>query len=158
MEIKVVDFNTLNFEEKLQILQKNQDLLLKYRPESEFVIRKYQDKNGKIYHYYFDLIKKYKGKMVCGENFMLFFHIMKINDPEDASEYSHRRSAGDFSDDGNCLFVEYIVGKYSAKDLAQLDDYFKNKKVQFVSYVKHEKINVVSFAKYRQRILANANG
>ena len=59
MEIKVVNFNSLNLEEKIQLLQKNQNLLLKYHPDSEFVIREYQDKNGRIYKHYIDLIKKY---------------------------------------------------------------------------------------------------
>lgn len=157
MEINVVDFNTLNFEQKIQILQKNQDLLLKYSPNSEFVIRNYQDKNGKIYKHYINLIKNYKGKMARGENFILFFHILKINNPDDASEYSHKRSSGEFSEDGNCLFAEYMVGKYSAKDLAGLENYFKDKKVEFISYVRHEKINTVSFAKYRRRIVENAS-
>jgi len=157
MEIKVVNFNSLSLEEKIQLLQKNQNLLLKYHPDSEFVIREYQDKNGRIYKHYIDLIKKYQGKVVYGENFMLFFHIMKINNQDDTSEYARKRAEGEFSDDGNCLFAEYMVGKYSAKDLASLEEYFKDKKVEFISYVRHERINSVSFAKYKQRILKNAS-
>ena len=78
---------------------------------------------------------------------------MQINDFHDVSEYATKRAAGDFSEDGNCLFVEYIVGKASLENLTGLEDYFKDKNVKVISYVKHEGVKVVEFDKYKKEIL-----
>jgi hypothetical protein len=157
MSIEILNFNKLDFPAKMQLLQKNQNLLIKYHPNSDFIIRTNQ-KIDAIYKYYVNLIQKYQGKVASSEDFMLFFHIMQINNPEDVSEYAIKRAEGDFDENGNCCFVEYIVGKYSAKDLALLKSHFEDTKVEFVSYVKHERVNSVSFAKLKDRILKNAKG
>lgn len=151
--VSIVNFNTLSDEEKIDLFQKNQDLLIKYKPESEFVIRNIKNIKSRVVQYYMNIIKSYKGKVAIHEDFILFFHIMQINDFHDTSEYAAKRSAGDFSDDGNCLFVEYIVGKASLENLKSLEDYFKDKNVKVISYVKHENIKVVEFDKYKKEIL-----
>ena len=151
--VSIVNFNTLSDEEKIDLFQKNQDLLIKHKPESEFVIRNIKNIKSKVVQYYFDIIKNYKGKVAIHPDFVLFFHIMQINDFHDASEYATKRAAGDFSEDGNCLFVEYIVGKASLENLKSLEDYFKDKNVKVISYVKHENIKVVEFDKYKKEIL-----
>ena len=151
--VSVVNFSTLSNEEKIDLFQKNQDLLIKYHPKSEFVIRDIRDVGRKILQYYFDLIRKYKGKAAVHKDFLLFFHIMQISDFDDASEYGRKRMIGDFHEDGNCLFIEYIVGKASLENLTGLEDYFKDKNVKVISYVKHENIKVVQFDKYKKEIL-----
>ena len=151
--ISIIDFANLSNEEKIDLFQKNQDLLIKYKPESEFVIRNIKNIKNRITQYYFNIIKNYKGKVAIHEDFLLFFHIMEIRDFYDVSEYSKKRMNSIFSDDGNCLFVEYIVGKASLENLKSLEGYFKDKRVQVISYVKHENIKVVEFNKYKTEIL-----
>jgi len=151
--IPITDFNKLSNEEKIDLFQRNQDLLIKYQPESEFVIRSTKDIKNRVVQYYFNMIKNYKGKVAIHPEFVLFFHIMQIVDFEDASEYATKKQAGDFSEDGNCLFVEYIVGKASLENLTGLEHYFKDKNIKMISYVKHEQIKSVEFSKYKHEIL-----
>jgi ADP-glucose pyrophosphorylase len=151
--ISIIDFAPLSNEEKIDLFQKNQDLLIKYKPESEFVIRNIENVKNKVVQYYFNAIKNYKGKVAIHPEFMLFFHIMQINDFNDVSEFSDKKQKGEFSESGNCLFVEYIVGKASLANLKGLEDYFKDKVVKKISYVKHEQVKSVDFKKYKQEIL-----
>ena len=76
--ISVVDFSSLSDEQKINLFQKNQDLLIKYQPKSEFVIRNTEDIKSKVLQYYLNVIKNYKGKVVIQPEYMLFFHIMQI--------------------------------------------------------------------------------
>lgn len=151
--ISIVDFFPLSHEEKIDIFQKNQDLLIKYKPDSEFVIRNIENVKNKVVQYYFNAIKNYKGKVAIHPEFILFFHIMQINDFNDISEFSGKKQKGEFSENGNCLFVEYIVGKASLANLKGLEDYFKDKSVKMISYVKHEQVKSVEFKKYKEEIL-----
>ena len=151
--ISVVDFSSLSDEQKINLFQKNQDLLIKYQPQSEFVIRNTEDIKSKVLQYYLNVIKNYKGKVVIQPEYMLFFHIMQIEDFDDASEFSDKRQQAEFPENGNCLFVEYIVGKIDLENLKGLESYFKDKSVKRISYVKHEQINSVEFSKYKREIL-----
>ena len=151
--IPIIDFNTLSNEEKIDLFQKNQELLIKYRPESEFVIRDIKNIKNKVIQYYIKIIKNYKGKVAIHPEFLLFFQIMQINDFEDLSEFAAKRKISDFSENGNCLFVEYIAGKINLGNLVGLEDYFKNKNIKKISYFKHEDIRSVEFSKYKSEIL-----
>lgn len=151
--ISIIDFSTLSNEEKINLFQKNQNLLIKYKPESEFVIRNIESSKSRIVRYYLDIIKNYKGKVAIHQEFLLFFHIMQINDFEDVSEFATKRQSGDFSESGNCLFVEYIVGDVNLVNFKDLEDYFKDKSIEMISYVKHEQVKSVDFKKYKREIL-----
>ena len=151
--ISIIDFGTLSDEEKIDIFQKNQELLIKYRPESEFVIRNIKNIKNKVIQYYINTIKNYKGKVVRHPEFLIFFHIMQINDFEDHSEFAAKREISDFPENGNCLFVEYIAGKINLGNLVGLEDYFKNKNIKKISYFKHENVRSVEFSKYKSEIL-----
>jgi len=151
--ISIIDFSTLSDEEKIDIFQKNQELLIKYRPESEFVIRNIKNIKNKVIQYYINIIKNYKGKVAIHPEFLLLFQIMQINDFEDVSEFAAKREISDFPENGNCLFVEYISGKINLGNLVGFEGFFKDKNIKKISYFKHENIKSVEFSKYKSEIL-----
>lgn len=151
--IPIIDFSTLSNEEKIDLFQKNQELLIKYKPESEFIIRDIKNVKNKVIQYYIKIIKNYKGKAAIHPEFLLLFQIMQINDFEDLSEFAAKRAISDFPENGNCLFVEYIAGKINLGNLVGLEGYFKDKNIKKISYFKHENIRSVEFSKYKSEIL-----
>ncbi len=151
--IPIIDFSTLSNEEKIDLFQKNQELLIKYRPESEFVIRNIKNIKNKVIQYYINIIKNYKGKVAIHPEFLLLFQIMQINDFEDVSEFAAKREISDFPENGNCLFVEYISGKINLGNLVGFEGFFKDKNIKKISYFKHENIKSVEFSKYKSEIL-----
>ena len=149
-DISIIHFGGLSSEDKIELFQKNQNLLIEYNPKSPFIVRDIKNAKSKIVQHYIHMIKNYKGRVAIHSEFLLFFRILQINDFDDILEFRSEESA---SDEGICVFVDYIAGKANVDNLKSLEPFFKDKKVTTISYVKHENIQNIPLEKYKKALL-----
>lgn len=129
-------FSKLSKLDKIDFFVKCQDLLIKYHPDSPFIINKGNLKERLTYAH--DIFNKYKGMCYTDEYVCALFNYIRIDDPTEPLESLKKHQFCDPTINYNAVSIDFVV----FKDLRDCLGFCKtnyNSNIEYVVFVKDGK-------------------
>ena len=103
-------FNKLHTKDRIDFFIKCQDLLIKYHPDSPFIITKDNLKERLTYSN--DIFNKYSGMCYSDANVAALFNYVKLNDPNDPIKALKEHQFKEPTVDYNCVSIDFVVFRH----------------------------------------------
>lgn len=144
MSTKIAQFQTLSTQSKLEFFAKCQELLIKYHPESEFILTKENFEERK--EFALDFVKKYKGFAYWDDTICILFNKVRVEDPRNPVKILKDHLYQEPREDYNAVTVDFVVFRQLTDCIGFCRAQY-NPQIEYVVFVRHNEVKLYPTAK-----------
>lgn len=134
MSVKL--FTELRKAEKVDFFKGCQELLIKYHPNSEFIIRE-NNLNQRL-QYAIDFCNRYKGYTYASDSVKVLFNKIKLTDPNNPIQAIKEHAYKEPRSDYNAVSIDFVVFR-AINDCLEFCKENYDPRIEFIVFVKNGK-------------------
>jgi len=143
-------YQSLSKDEKIKIFKKCQELLLKYYPKSEFVVRRsfLSGKRHKTLETLVKLYRDFNGNVIIRDDTLIFFKILNIKDGLKDIYAKYDKPSDDV---GNTILVTFAVFLSKMTDIKALIQEELEGQIEKIAFSRNGKFRIYSLDKLAEK-------
>ena len=141
-------YSDLSRDERINLFQRCQNLLIKNQPDSPWILREGQQHNRT---FFLDAVLRYRGFVYESENIIIMFNKHFYENKEEAREGYGQNLYAAPAEDANTYSIDFIASEISADKVEELKPYFKDD-MKYITFLRGHRPTVFDIDNFKKAI------